>query len=363
VANLHGVDLGFNPANILTMRVSLPASRYDTDQKKMAFFSELIRRVRSSPGVRNATAALFLPMTGYAGTPVQDAAKPPLKLNERPIATVLPVMSGYFQTLRVPIRRGRDFTERDTIGAQRVAIIDEGLARLLWPAYPDGQDPIGQRLLVGGVNPRPAEIIGIVSHVHQNVEDTAWPGAVYVSFAQDPPQTAMLAIRTEGDPLRITSIVREQSRDLDQPITAMRSMDELVDAEVGQRRLIMILLASFAGVATLLALVGLYGVIAYSVEQRIHEISIRRALGARERDILGLIVGQGFALAFVGVAIGVGGAFALTRVMKTLLFHVSTTDPATFAGLALLFLLVATAASYIPARRGIRADPVAALRL
>jgi ABC-type antimicrobial peptide transport system permease subunit len=234
----------------------------------------------------------------------------------------------------------------------------------LWPAYPDGQDPIGQRLFVGGVNPQPAEIVGIVADVHQNLEANIWPGSVYVSFPQNPPSFAMLAIRTAGDPLRFTRAVREQVQtlDRDQPISSVRTMDDLVEAQVGQRHLIVTLLGSFAGVALLLALLGIYGLIAYSVAQRTQEVGIRRALGAQHADILRLVVGQGLGLALAGVAAGVGGAVALTRVMKGLLFHVSATDPATFAGIALLFILVALAASYIPARRATRIDPMVALR-
>jgi predicted permease len=365
VAHLRRVDVGFNPGNLLTMQVSLPLARYDTNHKKSSFFEELVRRVRSSPGVRSVAAAMSLPMGGYPGTPVQDAGKPPLKLNERLIATFLTVTPGYFRTLEIPMRRGRDFTEQDTDQAQRVAIIDEALARRFWPAYPGGQDPIGQRLLVGGVNPKPAEIVGIVANVHQSLETNAWPDTVYVSFAQNPWPFAMLAVRTHGDPLQFTRTIREQVQglDRDQPITAVRTMDDLVEAEVGQRRLILNLLGSFAGVAVLLAVIGIYGVIAYSVAQRTHEVGIRRALGAQHGDILRLVVGQGFGLAATGVVLGLGGAFALTRVMKEQLFGVSATDPATFAGIALLFILVALAASYIPARRAARVDPMAALRV
>ena len=365
VAHLRRVDVGFNPANLLTMEVSLPLARYDTNHKKSSFFEELVRRVGSSPGVRSVAAAMSLPMGGYPGTPVQDAGKPPLKLNERPIVTFLTVTPGYFRTLEIPMRRGRDFTERDTDEAQRVAIIDEALARRFWPAYPSGQDPIGQRLLIGGVNPKPAEIVGIVAHVHQNLENNAWPETVYVSFAQNPWPFAALAIRTQGDPLQFTKSIREQVRELDrdQPITHVLAMDDLVEAEVGQRRLILNLLGSFAGVAVLLAVIGIYGVIAYSVAQRTHEVGIRRALGAQHGDILRLVVGQGFGLAAAGVVLGLGGAFALTRVMKDQLFGVSATDPATFAGIALLFILVALVASYIPARRAARIDPMAALRV
>jgi predicted permease len=347
------------------MRISLLLSRYDTDQKKNTFYDELIRRVESSPGVRSVTMALFIPMTGYAGTPVQDAAQPPLKLNERPLATILTVTPGYFRTLEIPLRRGSDFTERDTIGAKRVTIIDEALARRFWPAYPSGQDPIGQHLLIGGVNPQPAEIIGIVADVHQNLENSAWPESVYVSFEQSPPSSAMIAIRTEHDPRLLVNAVRGEvlAIDRDQPISAVRTMQDLVEAEVGPRRLVVILLGSFAGVALLLALVGIYGVISYSVAQRTQEVGIRRALGAQQADILRLVMGQGLGLTLAGIGAGIAGALALTHVMKSLLFHVSETDPATFAGVALLFLFVALAASYIPARRATRIDPMAALRI
>jgi putative ABC transport system permease protein len=365
VSYLRRVDVGFNPANLLTMRVSLPPLRYETNRKKTSFFQELVRQVGSSPGVRGATAALYLPMMGYAGTPVQDAAKPPLKLNERLIAKFLVVTPGYFRTLDIPLKRGREFTEQDTEDAQRVAIIDETLARRFWPAYPRGQDPVGQSLWVGGVNPKPAEIVGIAANVHQDLDNSAWPDSVYVSFAQYPPPSAVLAVRTEGDPLRFTSAVRDQVRALDrnQPISEVRTMNDLLEEQIGQQHLLMILLGSFALVALLLALIGIYGIIAYSVAQRTQEMGIRRALGARPSDILRLVVGQGFRLALAGVAIGIAGAFALTRLMTTLLFHVSATDPATFAAVALLFLLVAIAASYIPARRATRIDPMTALRI
>jgi ABC-type antimicrobial peptide transport system permease subunit len=175
----------------------------------------------------------------------------------------------------------------------------------------------------------------------------------------------MLAIRTEGDPLRFTSVVREQVRalDKDQGISAVRSMEDLVEEQVGQRRLLVMLFGSFAGVALLLALIGIYGVIAYSVAQRTREMGIRRALGAQQSDILWLVVAQGFRLALAGVAVGIAGAYGMTRLMESLLFHVSATDPATFAGVALMFLLVALAASYFPARRATRIDPMAALRI
>uniref|UniRef100_Q021W2 Permease n=1 Tax=Solibacter usitatus (strain Ellin6076) TaxID=234267 RepID=Q021W2_SOLUE len=364
VVQLHRVDVGFNPANLLTARVALPALRYDTDLKKALFFQSLVRQVGATPGVRGATAAWYLPMMGSAGTPVQDANQPALRLNQRPIATLVMITPAYFSTLGIAFRRGRDFAESDTAEAQRVAIINESLARRFWPSYPAGPDPIGQRMLVGGVNPKPAEIVGIVADVHQGLEGSPWAETVYLAFPQNAQGSAVLAIRTAGDPLRFTGAVREQVRrlDRDQPVAGVQSMEDLVEAAVGRRRLLAPLLGVFAGVALLLALIGIYGVISYSVAQRTREMGIRRALGAQHQDILRLVVGQGLALAVAGVAVGIGAAFALTRVMESLLFHVSATDPAIFAGIGALFLLVTAVACYLPARRATRIDPMAALR-
>ena len=364
VSRLRAVDVGFSPAHLLTMQVSLPPVRYDTAQKKVTFFRDLTRNVGSSPGIQSVAAAMSLPMIGYAGTPVQDAAKPLLKLNERLIATYMPATPGYFRTLAIPLRRGRDFTDRDGEDAQRVAIVDEALARRFWPDYPRGLDPVGQRIWVGGLHAEPALIVGIAADVRQNLEGSAWPATVYVSFAQNPLPFAMLAVRTAGDPLRFTSVVREKVRELDkdQAVSAVHSMDDLVEEQVGQRRLLVVLLGSFAGVALLLAVIGIYGVIAYSVAQRTREMGIRRALGAQQGEILRLVMLEGFRLALAGVAVGIAGAYGLTRLMTAVLFRVSATDPQTFVGVAVLFLLVALAASYVPARRATRIDPMVALR-
>jgi len=365
VARLRGVELGFNPARLLTLRVSLPPVRYDTDLKKTTFFLELVQKVSALPGVQSATAALSLPMTGYPGTPVQDASKPPLRLNERPIAKILPVTPGYFHTMGIPLKRGRDFTEHDKENTERVAVIDENLAHHFWPEYPAGLDPVGQRLLVGGVNPKPATIVGIVANVRQSLDDSAWPDSVYVTLPQSPVPWAIVAVRATGAPLSLTRAVRAQVQalDPDQTVASVETMDDLVESEVGQRRLLLMLLGSFAAVALLLALVGIYGVIAYSAAQRTQEVAIRRALGAQQADILRMIIRQGLALAMVGIGIGLAGAFALTRLMTSLLFHVSATDPATFVGVAALFLLAAFVASYLPARRATRIHPMTALRV
>lgn len=364
VSRLRGVAVGFNPANILTARISLSGPSY-TDAKKALFIQELVRRLRSLPGVRSAAASMFLPMSGFAGTPVQDAAKPLLRLNERPIMVISVVTPGYFHTLEIPFRRGRDFTERDKESAPRVAIIDEALARRLWPNYPRGQNPIGQHIWIGGVHSKPAEIVGIAADIHQNLENTGWRGTVYVPFAQDPVPFAMVAVCTEAKPLGFAAAVRKQVQQLDkdEPISDVRTMNQAMDEQMGQRRLLAILLGSFALVALLLVLVGIYGIIAYSVAQRTQEIGIRRALGAQQGDILRLVMVQSFGLVLSGVAVGVAGALGLTRLMQSLLFHIGATDPVTFIGVAVLFLCVAIIASYIPARHATKIDPIAALRI
>jgi ABC-type antimicrobial peptide transport system permease subunit len=209
------------------------------------------------------------------------------------------------------------------------------------------------------------EIVGIVGDVHEGDLARESGSEFYVPTIVHPPQAAYLAVRTQGDPLRLARAIRNQvaAIDTNQSVSDVKTMEAVLDATLGQRRLTMLLLGSFAAVAVILAVIGMYGVIAYSVVQRTQEVGIRRALGAQQSDILQLVVTQGLTLALAGIAIGIGGAFALTRVMKNLLFHVSATDPATFVGIALLFVAVALVASYIPARHAARIDPMTALRV
>lgn len=365
IARLRSVDLGFAPSHLLTFRVTLPPLRYDTDAKRAGFSENLLGGLDQLPGIESGAAASVLPMMPEPGTPVQNAALPLLKLNERPIEQITSVTAGYFRTLGIPLKRGRDFDARDREDSERVAVIDESLARQFWPSYPRGLNPVGQHLIVGGINAKPAEIVGIVADVHQGIEGNSWPGTVYVTFRQGPPQSALFAVRTAGDPLLSTRAVRRevQGLDRDEPIADVQTMEDLVEAQVGQRHLLMVLLESFAGVALLLALIGIYGVISYSVAQRTHEVGIRRALGADRGDILWLVTRQALGLVLTGIVLGLCAAFAVTRVSAALLFHVSATDPATFARIALLFLAISLAAAYIPAHRAASIDPMAALRI
>jgi putative ABC transport system permease protein len=361
LVRLRGVDPGFQPANVLTMHIALPPARYDTDPKRAAFFDELVRRVEAVPGVRSATVALTAPTTGYLGTRVQVAERPTEKLSERTITAFQSISPDYFRTLEIPLRRGREFTGSDKAGTRPVIMINETFARHFWPEYPNGLSPVGQHLLMG-VGSTPLEIVGIVQDAHDLDLDPR--PEMYQPLLQLPQQSMVLEVRTQGDPKRFIKAVRSEvlAVDRDQPVTAIKTLEEIVDASVGQQRLSMILLGVFAGVALLLAMVGLYGVIAYSVTQRTREVGVRRALGAQQGDILRLVLSQGLGLTLAGVVAGIGGALALTRVMKNLLFHVSATDPATFAGIALLLVVVALAASYVPARRAMRIDPMEALR-
>jgi predicted permease len=364
MTRLRGINPGFQSSNLLTMRIALPPARYDTERKKAAFFRELVQRIESLPGVLTAAITLTLPTTGWAGSPVQVAERAPVRLNERPIAILQTITPEYFRTLKIRLKRGREFTAHDTADSAFVAIINETLARRFWPEYPNGRNPIGEHILIGA-HPEPVEIVGIAADVRQGALDSDPLPGMYRPYSQVAPQSAMLAVRTQGDPLRFVGAVRHQvsSIDREQPISEVKTMDDVLEESEGQRRLTMLLLACFAATAVLLTAVGLYGVIAYSIVQRTKEVGIRRALGAQRSDILSLVVTQGLGLAFAGVAIGIGAAFALTRILSSLLFEISPTDPATFVVVSLGFVVVALAASLLPARRATRIDPMAALRI
>lgn len=335
LARVCRVDPGFQTSHLLTMNIALSPTRYDTDEKRATFYEELVQHAESLPGVRSAAVTLTLPMTdGWMGSPVQLAGTAPMKLNERPIGVIQDITPAYFRTLKIALKRGRKFTAHDNAQSVPVVIINENLARLFWPQYPSGPDPIGQHILIGA-SPQPTEIVGIAPNVRQYGRDDNPKPEVYFPCAQKPPQSAMLAIRTDGEPQLFANAVRSQvlAIDRDQPVSAVATMEELVEASEGQLRLMMTLLGIFAGAATLIAVVGLYGVIAYSVAQRTKEMGIRRALGAQRGDILSLVIGQGLRLALGGVFFGICGAFVVTRVLQDLLFKVSATDPVTFVGI------------------------------
>lgn len=361
--HLYSEGPGFQPDHLLTMQIALPPARYGNAQELTTFYSELVRRASSVPGVRGAAVAMTVPTGAKWAMAVQRAEEAPVPLPQRMQSQFQSVTPDYFKTLKIPLRRGREFSERDEDRhSPPVAIVNEALVRRLWPSYPHGQDPLGRELRLGGNGI--AQIAGIVADVRESGLASKTDPEFYLPIRLFPPQRAALIVRTGADPGHFASAIRAQvlAIDPDEPVSAVQTMDEVLSGSVGQQRLAFLLLGAFAGVALLLAIIGLWGVISYSVAQRTREVGIRRALGAQQGDILCLIVGQGLGLTVAGIVIGIGGALALTRVLKALLFDVTATDPATFAAVAAGFLVVAATASLLPAWRATRIDPMTALR-
>jgi putative ABC transport system permease protein len=361
LARLSRVNPGFDTSNLLTMRVSLPQTRYDTVQKAGAFHEELVRRVEALPGVRSATTVFTAPMAGFARQPVQSADAALLPLNKRPLGVVQFITTGYFRTMGIPLRSGREFTPHDRDGTQEVIIISETLARKLWPEYPN-LNPIGLHLLIG-VKMTPVEVVGIVGDIRQSLEGE-FAGGFYRPALQVGPSSFAFVVKTTGDPTSYINAVRHAvlALDRDQPISSVKTMTNLMEEEVGQRRLVLLLLGVFASAALLLTAVGIYGMLAYWVVQRTRELGIRRALGAPTESLLWLVIGRGLALTSAGVIVGTAAATGFTRLLQKLLFQVSPSDPAAFIAVAALVAVLTLAACYLPARTATRIQPIEALR-
>lgn len=360
---LRHVDLGFQTANVLTMRITLPPSRYNSGQKITTFFDDLVERVQTLPGIQYAAVARSLPTLPYQLVALQAAEQAQVPYGERPLGALQTVSGSYLQLMGASLRAGRIFTEQDLKGGRPVLIVNETLARKFWPNSTRDKPPIGQHLQLGR-SPYPVEIVGIVSDLREGGAAFSVPAEAYLPARFSPPQTAYLLVRGDKDPLPLADAIRRQvsAMDRDQTVSAVKSMNELIESALGQQRVTTMLVGVFALLAVSLAAIGLYGVMAYAVAQRVAEIGIRRALGARPTDILRLIAGQGLCLSLAGILLGWAGALAVTRFLRTLLFGVGAADPGTFAEIALLLLLVALAASYLPARRATHIDPMMALR-
>lgn len=363
---LVGVDPGFDASHLLTFKVSLPSSKYGKDPARLAFFRQLLARISRLPGVRSASMNSFPPFSGLgSATGVHVLSQPERSLMDLPVAAVRVVGPDYFSTMQIPLHAGRTFREPELTEMRHVVIINQAFA----DQYLHGVDPLGQKAVIymkslEESQNTPSEIIGVVGDVRQMGLDTPAEPTVYWPHPELVMSGMTILVRTVNDPLTLVSAVRNELQQMDpeQPMAAIATMDQLLAGSLSRSRFTMLVLGVFAALALVLASVGIYGVIAYSVTQRTQEFGIRLALGASRRDVLRLVLGQGARLALLGVGLGVIAALIVTRLMATLLYGISASDPVTFTAVALLLAIVALAACYIPARRATRVDPIVALR-
>jgi putative ABC transport system permease protein len=359
---LEAVNPGFDSQQAITFGLETPAT-YSTAHN-LEFFQQVVAGVRSCPGVRSASGVMPLPLGGNDADTSFSIEGRPVPRASRPTTLFSAIEPDYFGTMGIPLLNGRDFTLRDDLETLPVVIINQTLAKRFFP----GQNPIGQRIQPGIGNgyghPPMREIVGVVGDVKQSRMDESATAQVYVPLAQSPVSSITVVVRTATEPSSLISTIREKvaALDKDVPIFAVKTLDEYVGESVAQARFNGRLLGIFATLALALAVVGIYGVISYSVTQRTHEIGVRIALGAGVRDVLQLVVRQGLRLAFVGIGIGLAVAFLLTRLLRTMLFGIQPTDLATFLCVPLTLFTAAFLASYIPARRATKVDPLVALR-
>jgi predicted permease len=364
--HLIGVDPGFDTAHLLTFKVALPSSKYREDRLCLEFFQQLLARIGAVPAVRSVTMESFPPLTGLgAATGVRLLSQPSLAFSDLPEANVGVVGPDYFTTMSIPLRAGRPFNKQELAAEKHVAIINQAFA----DKYLHGVNPLGQKAVIymksdAESESQPSEIIGVVGDVHQLGLDTAPEPTVYWPYPELPYSAMTILVRTSTDPVAPLSTIRNELQQLDPelPMAAVTTMDQLLADSLSRLRFTMLLLGIFAVVALVLAVVGIYGLIAYSVTQRTPELGIRIALGARRSDVFRLVLVQGARLTLLGVALGLFSGLAFSRLLARMLFGVSATDPFTFAGVAALLAVVALLACFIPARRAANVDPIVALR-
>ena len=374
-AGLRSVDPGFDPNNLLVMETPMAGGSYDSTAKVDSFVQQVVQRVEAIPGVQAAASAIVLPLSGNGvDLPFNIVGRAPGKNQYQGDEYWRSVSPHYFRALRIPLLRGRTFTETDRGNSARVVIINQIMARKYWK----DQDPIGQVIIIGrGLGPQfddpPREIVGIVGNVRENRLSESEGGVMYVPQSQVPEGLTRLAnsviplswlIRASSDPMALRASVERETQAVDGLISTGRvgTMEQRIAESLSRQNFNMLLLTIFAAIALLLAAIGIYGLMSYSVEQRMQEIGIRVALGAGRRDVLAMIVRQGMTLAGIGVLVGVAAAYGITRLLATLLFGVKAQDPITFASVAAIVAIVAVAATIVPARRAAGVAPSDALR-
>ena len=363
VMRLKNVDTGFNPQNILAMNIGLPGIKYPKPENQVAFFKEVTERIALLPGVKAAGTTSVLPLSDNfdgRGLLVEDHPKP---RGEEISVDLYIATPGYLRAMEIPLLKGRVITEQDTSDAFKIALINSTMAAQLWP----NEDPLGKRIKFPGSEKNPQQwrtIVGVVKDVAQYALDKKPPMQIYVPHSQFPTSFSSIVVKTETDSSAMTSAIRREilAVDKDQAVFNVTTLVQLMGESIQVRRFFMILLLVFAALALILAAVGIYGVMSYVASQRTHEIGIRMALGAQASDVLRLIIGNGMALALLGVSAGLVGAIALTRLLADLLFGVTATDRVTFVTVSVGLIAVALLACYIPARRATKVDPLTALR-
>ena len=358
-ARLAEASPGFDPQKLLTLTVALPDARYRTLSQQLAFFNQLLPALAAVPGIQVAGATSDLPFgPGGATRSFGVEGYQPAPDRPPPWGDFRVVSASYFDALRVPLRGGRTFTEQDGPAAPKVVVVDEGLARLYWGSG----NPLGKRVTLDDTIWR--EVVGVVGHVKNDALDTDARVQLYLPMRQMPQSAMSVALRTVGDPSAAAPLARAVVRtiDRDQPVSTVKSMQDLVDAAMGQRRTSMLLLTLFAGFALLIACIGLYGITAYAVAQRTREIGVRMALGAVGSQVVRPFVRDSLTLALIGLAIGSAVSLAASRLLASQLYNVPANDPVTLFGTAVLLAAVAGVASYLPARRATRVDPIVTLR-